>query len=79
MVTPVLPATATTGVVLLPEQVTVVPLVGVVVGTHWATAGDLTAASRKTEMTTLPTHLANVAPVAVPPDKHLSCAARRSE
>jgi hypothetical protein len=55
IVTPVLPATATTGVVLAPEHVTVVPLVGAVL-LHWAAAGDTNAASRSRKI---------VAPVAL--------------
>ena len=58
--TPVLPATATTGVLLLPEHVTVVPLVGAVL-LHWAAAGDAKAASSDK------TIVAVAAPVAVVP------------
>jgi hypothetical protein len=49
MVTPVLPATAATGVVLVPEQVTVVPLAGAVF-VHWAIACEVSNASNKRKM-----------------------------
>jgi hypothetical protein len=60
MVTPVLPATATTGVVLAPEQVTVVPLVGAVL-VHWAIAREVSNASNKRKM------IAPATPLAVTP------------
>ena len=60
IVTPVLPATATTGVLLLPVHVTVVPLVGAVL-LHCAAAGDAKAASRSRRM------VAVVAPLAIVP------------
>ena len=52
IVTPVLPATATTGVLLFPEHVTVVPLVGAVL-LHWAAADNVKAASRNRAATAL--------------------------
>jgi hypothetical protein len=59
IVTPVLPPTATTRVLLLPEHVTVVPLEGAVL-LHWAPARDVKAASRNRGITALAAPLAIV-------------------
>jgi hypothetical protein len=66
IVTPVLPATATTGVVLLPEHVTVIPLVGAVL-LHWAVADDVEDASNNTGMIALAAPLAVAPTVFCPP------------
>ena len=67
IVTPVLPATATTGVVLLPEHVTVIPLVGAVL-LHWAVADDVEDASNNTGMIALAAPLAIAPTVFCPPE-----------
>ena len=61
IVTPVLPATATTGVLLLPVHVTVVPLVGAVL-LHCAAAGNAKAASRSRRTVAVAAPLAIVPP-----------------
>jgi hypothetical protein len=61
-VTPVLPAAATTGVLLAPEHVTLVPLVGAVL-LHWAVADDVNHASANNEKAALAAPLA-IAPTA---------------
>ena len=57
MVTPVLPVAAMTRVVVAPEQLTVVPLVGAVL-LHWAAPNDGKAASKNTDATALTVRLA---------------------